>query len=682
MPGRVHGLLFGLGLVASAVAAVETPAATVAATDRQQVRAELDLRLDPQTRTLEGRGTWIVAAGRPWTMTLAERFTVRRLAVDGRASGVTSLPGDGLRTWRFPATPRARRIDVHWKGRLEPVDATLDHRAVLTHASPVTGPRGSFLPAAAHWHPRFQDGGLAYRLAVDVPLSQHAIAPGRLTGTRTDGGRRVQTYEFAQPESGIDLMAGPWVVEERGFVSADGRHLALRALLHPEIADRATGDLEAVSRYLRMYEPWIGPYPYESFSVVSSPTPTGFGMPTLTYLGVDVLRLPFIRDTSLGHEVLHNWWGNGVRPDHVRGNWSEGLTTFMADYTYREQAGDEAAREMRLGWLRDFAALGSAADRPLEKFTARTHGAAQVTGYHKSAMVFLMLRDAIGTEAFDRALRAFWRTHRGRVASWDDLRAEFESASGRELDAYFEQWLERSGAPALHLHSAASVREGARWRVDVELTQDAPGYRLRVPLVLGFAGGTEETRWVDFDRERARFALTVDRRPERVALDPDARLFRRPASGEAPPILRQAMLDPATVTVLAGAEAAGGALARRLTEHPLRLRPVTAPPPSAPVLLVGLVAEVERYLARHGLPPRPSGLVASPGPATAWVWTLERDHAAPVTVAAARDEAALAALARPLPHHGRQSWLVFDGATAIARGTWSSRPQQILLDGG
>jgi len=678
---RAHGLLFGLLLVASAVAAVETSAATGATTDPQQVHAELDLRLDPQTRTLEGRGTWIVAADRPWTMTLAERFTVRRLAVDGRASGMASRPGNGLREWRFPAAPRARRIEVHWRGQLEPLDATLDHRAVLTHASPVTGPRGSFLPAEAHWHPRFQDSGLAYRLAVDVPLSQHGIAPGRLTGTRAAGGRRVQTFEFAQPESAIDLMAGPWIVQERGFVSADGRHLALRALLHPEIADRAAGDLEAVARYMRMYESWIGPYPYESFSVVSSPTPTGFGMPTLTYLGVDVLRLPFIRDTSLGHEVLHNWWGNGVRPDHARGNWSEGLTTFMADYTYREQAGDEAALEMRLGWLRDFAALGSAADRPLAKFTARTHGAAQVTGYHKSAMVFLMLRDAIGTEAFDRALRAFWRGHRGRVASWDDLRAEFESASGRELGAYFEQWLERSGAPALRLHSAAPVREGARWQVIVELAQDAPVYRLRVPLVLGFRGGSEETRWVDLARERARFTLAADRRPERIALDPQARVFRQLAPGEAPPILRQSMLDPTTVTVLAGAEAAGEALARRLTEHPLRLRPVTAPPPSAPVLLVGLVAEVARYLARNGLPPRPPGLGASAGPATAWVWTLERRGGAPVTVVEARDEAALAALARPLPHYGRQSWLVFDGAKAIARGTWPSRPQQIDLNG-
>jgi aminopeptidase N len=208
----------------------------------------------------------------------------------------------------------------------------------------------------------------------------------------------VQTYAFEQPESAIDLMAGPYRVTERSFAAADGRKIALRALLHPEIAERGDGDLDAVERYLRLYEGWIGPYPYESFSVVSSPTPTGFGMPTLTYLGVEVLRLPFIRDTSLGHEVLHNWWGNGVRPDYARGNWSEGLTTFMADYAYREQAGAEAAREMRLAWLRDFAALGSAADRPLASFSSRTHGAEQVVGYHKAAMVFLMLRDAIGTE--------------------------------------------------------------------------------------------------------------------------------------------------------------------------------------------------------------------------------------------------------------------------------------------
>jgi hypothetical protein len=395
-----------------------------------------------------------------------------------------------------------------------------------------------------------------------------------------------------------------------------------------------------------------------------------------------VLRLPFIRDTSLGHEVLHNWWGNGVRPDYAGGNWSEGLTTFMADYAYREQAGVEAALEMRLAWLRDFAALGSAADEPLSAFTSRTHGAEQVVGYHKSAMVFLMLRDAIGTEAFDRGLRVFWSEHHGGRASWDDLRAAFESVSKQDLGPFFSQWLDRTGAPSPRLASASAVRDGARWRVDVQVTQSAPAWRLRLPLALQFESGTGELRWVSLEGERQRFTLHADRRPVGVSLDPEARVFRQLAPGEAPPILRQAMLDPATVTVLAGAATAGESLARRLAEHPLELRSTTSPLPSQPLLLVGLSNEVDRYLTRHGLPKRPAELAAAGGKATAWVWTAERRNGAPFTVIEARDEAALAALARPLPHYGRQSWIVFDGPTALARGVWPSRPQRVTLGGG
>jgi hypothetical protein len=104
------------------------------------------------------------------------------------------------------------------------------------------------------------------------------------------------------------------------------------------------------------------------------------------------------------------------------------------------------------------------------------------------------------------------------------------------------------------------------------------------------------------------------------------------------------------------------------------------PLPAAPLLLVGLERDVNRYLARHGLPPRPAELAATPDRATAWVWTATRATGEPVTVVSARDAKALAALGRPLPHYGRQSWLVFEGGTATARGTWPSRPQSVRFD--
>jgi len=644
-----------------------------------QVQADLQVRLEPEQRMLAGRGTWLLPPGGPWRVVLDERFELRNVTVDGAAITPAARNGNGLHDWQLPADTRQRRLAIEWRGRPDATDAALDHRAVLTHVAPVSGARGSFLPAAANWHPVVAGAALAYRIELDVPASQHAIVPGQLLSERVADGRRVQTYAFEQPEPAIDLMAGPYRVTQESYRSIDGRMLELRSLMHEEVADRAAGDLAAVGRYLRLYESWIGPYPYQSFSIVSSPTPTGFGMPTLTYLGVDVLRLPFIRDTSLGHEVLHNWWGNGVRPDYTRGNWSEGLTTFMADYTYREQAGGSAALETRLAWLRDFAALGGAPDAPLAQFTSRTHGAGQVTGYNKAAMVFLMLRDLVGTEAFDAGLRLFWQQHRGRIASWQDLRAAFERTAQRDLHGFFAQWLERSGAPDLRLESAAVRRDGAGWRVEVALTQQSPAYRLRVPLQLEQADGRTELQWVEVERSQVKVVLHTDRPPQHVLLDPQARVFRRLGPGEAPPILRQAMLDPATRTVLAGAAGAGEGLARRLVEHPLQLQPASAAPPPQPLLLIGLAHDVDDYLERNRLPPRPAELSRAVDTATAWVWTAERPDAAPLTVVAARNEQALAALARPLPHYGRQSWLVFNGGTALARGIWPSRPQAIAL---
>jgi len=40
-----------------------------------------------------------------------------------------------------------------------------------------------------------------------------------------------------------------------------------------------------------------------------------------------------------------------------------------------------------------------------------------------------------------------------------------------------------------------------------------------------------------------------------------------------------------------------------------------------------------------------------------------------------RDAQSLGALARPLPHYGQQSWLVFEGTRAIERGVWPAQPQ-------
>src|SRR5690242_12602248 len=530
-----------------------TPATSAKASDGSDVHAEvrydITVRIDPATRKLEGRTVITANTSEELTLMLGRRFEVMRARVDDSSMGPAATSGN-LRGWRILGEQQTpRRIEMHWRGELAALDTSLDHAQTLGRNEPASGESGAFLPDSSGWYP-FIAGKLAsYQVIIELPAGQRGIVAGRLVEESDSGEGYRARFEFSAPTGGIDLMAGPYVVESRTMRGAEGKPIELRTYFHRQIADLAPAYLDSVKGYIDLYESWIGAYPFTEFSVVSSPTPTGFGMPTLTYLGIEVLRLPFIRATSLGHEVLHNWWGNGVYPDYAHGNWSEGLTTFMADYTYKERESLEAAREMRLGWLRDFAALAPGQDAPLTTFTSRTHGATQIVGYNKAAMVFLMLRDLLGRDTFNRALHTFWRDQRFHIASWADLERAFESASGRDLHAFFGQWLSRAGAPALVLAEAKHAKSSSGNVITVVLEQGTPEYRLRVPIAIRTERG-EELRTLDLDSTRQAFTLETHDKPLEVVLDPDLRLFRRLKPEEAPPILRQVMVDRTTMTVL------------------------------------------------------------------------------------------------------------------------------------
>ncbi|MBF0375426.1 MAG: M1 family peptidase, partial [Alphaproteobacteria bacterium] len=292
-----------------------------------------------------------------------------------------------------------------------------------------------------------------------------------------------------------------------------------------------------------------------------------------------MLPRSFVRDRSLAHEILHDWWGNGVFVDRASGNWAEGLTTLMADH---DLAGEPAGAAMRLAWLRDFAALPAERDLALSAFVAKEHDAAQVVGYGKAAMVFHMLRDRLGAETFQRGLTLFWDRHRFQEAGWSDLRGAFEAASGADLSVFMDQWLNRPGAPAVCLASAEPTPDGAR----IVLAQAEPYWDLVVPVVVG-----EARHLVPLAGARAEALLPGT---GAVALDPRHDLFRKLAPGEAPPILRDVTLN-LDAAVLAEGDTARELAARLMDGPPRFANAATARPPLA---VIGSGAQVEAALAR------------------------------------------------------------------------------------
>lgn len=631
------------------------------------VHHDLSVTLDPDSRLLTVTGKVRFTSSGMAQFRLAPEFTLQRLVLDGKPLTKEKMRGalmGGLRVWSLPLgnEPSTHTVELHYRGTLAPL-AQADQRDVLGGLPAMAGPRGSYLPASYAWYPDLGAETLTYTLALDVPATQRAIAPGRLLKETTQRNRYRALFEFSHPAEGVTLMAGPYQVKEIKY-----KNLRLRTYFHPEIAQLADDYLNSISDYIELYSNWIGAYPYTEFSIVSSPLPTGYGMPTLTYLGTEVLRLPFIRFSSLGHEILHNWWGNGVYADWRRGNWSEGLTTFMADYAYKEQQSEDAARAQRLSWLRDFAAIPEGQDEPLSLFTSRHHSASQTIGYHKAAFLFFMLRDEIGADAFNQGLKQFWKEQQFRVAGWADLQRAFEAASGKKLDGFFTQWLTRRGAPQLFIKNAQWSEDNGQYRVSITLAQHAPAYRLRVPLVITSAEGKKE-HIVELTQGQQSYILKSAAQPLSLSLDPDLRLFRRLDAEELPPILRQVINDPATLTVIAASNTAFQEAARRLAEKLLDHAPRYSGQYNGAqtLLLIGTHQAVQEFLLKHKLPAQPDTLR---GKGSAQVWTAQQDSGKTLAAVSADNSAALEALLRPLPHYGSESYLVFDSGKVIERGVW------------
>ncbi|MGA8049848.1 MAG: M1 family aminopeptidase [Burkholderiales bacterium] len=633
---------------------------------------ELDVVLDSATRQFHAQAQLDAPADA--SIALHRSLAITSASVEGKSVAFEMTGSSGeLRLWHVAAAAGAP-LHLEYRGVLPALDRAIDSRGVLQALPPMAAQEGSVLLSGSGWYPR-PAARFSYRVALSLPAGQRGLVPGRLLEERLPrrpDGHYVAKFAFEHPADGIDLMAGPYEIREKKVMRIGAAPLRLRTYFYHDLAPLADAYLADTAGYIARYEKEIGEYPFSEFSIVASPLPTGFGMATLTYLGAQVLKLPFIRATSLGHEVLHNWWGNGVYVDYERGNWSEGLTTFMADYAYKEGASPEQARAMRLGWLRDDAAVPATERTSLADFRSRAHGAAAAVGYGKSAMVFLMLRDLIGRDAFEGGVRLFWRAQRFRSASWDDLRRAFEESSGRSLKTFFAQWIDRAGAPHVRIESAIVHGGQDGSRLEVTLTQSAPPYKLRVPIDMVTAEGSQ-TRTVDLDRIRQTVTLPAKDAPEGLRLDPELRLWRVLDPGQLPPILRQWMLasTPRVALVSPALQTDAMALAGSMFENTAeQISLGQARGGTQPVLLVGTQRDIDSALATLGLPPRPARL-ADRG--TAQVWTVRREAAGPpIAVVSARDAAALRLLERPLPHYGAQSFLAFEGARAIERGVWDA----------
>lgn len=593
--------------------------------------------------------------------------------------------------------PGLGKFVIEYEGRFPPPSGSEDPGL----EAGVISKEGIFLSGAALWYPLFGEERVTFTLEVRMPRPWEAVSQGLRTRHEVKDGWTESRWESPQPQEEIFLVGGPFTEYRRSAGKAD-----LMVFLRTADRELAERYLAAGADYLQMYQELLGPYPYGKFAVVENFWETGFGMPSFTLLGSSVIRLPFIIESSYPHEILHNWWGTGVYVDYEKGNWSEGLTAYLADHLIREQKG--SASEYRAAALQkylDYAAANK--DFPLTSFRSRNSAATEAVGYGKTMMFFHMLRNRMGDGAFINGLKKFYRENLFRRAGFGDLRAAMAAAAGEDLKLEFRQWTEGTGAPALRVGGARAKIQGSEYRLTARLEQTQAGgaYRLRVPVAVTIEGRVEAYQTaVAVDSKHFEMSLEVPGRPLRLDIDPEFDLFRRLDPYERPPALSGAFGAEKTLYVVpAGAPDSVRRMYRAFAEG--RRRPqtgsidirgddeLTSLPSDRAVWVLGwenrFLSDVRAALGGYEVRISPEELgirkTHVPRENHAVVLTARRSDpsGAPITWLAVDRAASLPGLARKLPHYGPYSYLVFegDGPTNIEKGLWEvqTSPLSVLV---
>lgn len=691
---------------------------------------ELDVQFDTSAHTVNGVAKMYLSLDGPKSVgfLLNNSFTVSSITANGQdcelkshadydpsevseAYGVYGKWETSKALFWYAQIPKkalrnrdAMLVEVKFAGKMysPPDNRKFSREEIAFEVDGTIGKEGIFLSSGAFWYPILPDASSPYKITARVPKDWNFVTNGAPSAPATVGEFTQVTYTVDFPSNGIDLSAGPFVIK-----SIQHEGITVSTYFLPAEADLADGYLDACKNYLTMYSNLIGKYPFPKFAVVDNFMPSGYGMPGWTLLGSEVLRLPFIKSTSLGHEILHNWFGNGILVDYREGNWCEGLTTYLADYKYKADADSAAAVDYRNNNLREFADyVNDENDYPVKEFVGRTNQADRAIGYGKVMMIFHMLKtmyEQEDTTLFNKVIQQAYKDNLGKPMSWFQWRQIFERRFGQKIDWFFAQWLDRKGIPSIRIENGSVQHDQGTWVAEFDvITEPVDPKPYTFPL--NIRGVTDEGQ---FD-----YSVFIMESPQRVSLagpgyleflraDPACNLFRVLYPEEAPLTLAAFIGDKDGILVVPakGALAAGYKEAAEGLKTPgqtvvtdAEFKPEMASKslwlfgsPEENSVTAKMVPDKERMEFLPGKParwkeedPTPPGLGFRAeefrnGAFTAtMIFPNPKDATKSVVYTVSLPGASPVGGTRKIPHYGKYSYLMFEGETNVRKGAWAA----------
>ena len=404
---------------------------------------------------------------------------------------------------RLPLTGLAERNTVE-------VDATMsysrDGQGLHRTVDPADGQHyvfgHLFLDAAPKVFACFDQPDLKapYTLTVAAPGDWVVIGNG--AATAGPGGR----WELAstQPLATyfVTICAGPYA---RVTGEHDGIPLGVyaRASLKDELEAQAGEILDVTRACFDHYHDVFGiRYPFGKYDQVFVPEFNAGAMENpgcvtfrdeYVFRGAATAEQHLTRANTIAHEMAHMWFGDLVTMRWWDDLWlNESFAEYLSYRALTQATGwSEAWVEfsiVRKVW--GYAAERAPSTHPVAGSPAPDALAALQNfdgiSYAKGASVLRQLVAHIGREAFDAGVRAHLEAHSLGNASLADFLAALEAASGQDLGAWSQAWLETAGADRISTQLGGLVRRST--------PEQYPADRPHRLDVAGFTAGAQTFR--------------------------------------------------------------------------------------------------------------------------------------------------------------------------------------------
>jgi aminopeptidase N len=360
-----------------------------------------------------------------------------------------------------------------------------------------------------------------YRAQITAPAAFLVAGNGTLESVISNGdGTRTHSYHMAQPVSTylISLAVSNFATISQ---TASGG-LPLTHYVYPSHYNLALFDWANVPAMIDFYSDVYIDYPFESYGMAMAPLGGAMEHQTMTTFGQALVNGNRRFEPVVAHELAHQWWGDMVTCRTWAEIWlNEGFATYFDALFTEDFYGPEAFREQM-------------ADNRRSYFNGEAGGEGRfpiydpeymwgVTVYEKGAWILHMLRQVLGTSAWQEGIRVYAQRHRFGTASTPDLIAAFQDVSGSDLGWFFDQWVYQAGYPVFkYTHGGYPAAEGGYTMTIAlrQVQQNAPLFRMPLEVGVTTAAGTSLHR-VEVSGEYSSFELDLDGPPADVVIDPE-----------------------------------------------------------------------------------------------------------------------------------------------------------------